>query len=178
MTHILDLPNEIFIHIAYMQKPCDQNAFLRTNKRLASLLNPGLIGRVCALRDEQAGKSGIYFAASRGDRAMVRRFVDGGALEFVAGGAVLNDAVMSLDVSVFRFLIDCGIDPETRDKNGQTPFSVACQHNRLDAVKLLYADPRVNVDSGDRTGRTPLSHAAGGGHVQILRVLLAPRRVR
>ncbi|KAG0134435.1 ankyrin repeat protein (3ank), partial [Tuber indicum] len=75
-------------------------------------------------------------------------------------------------ITVLRVLLECGIDPDTRDKNGQIPFSVACRYNRLDVVKLLLYDRRVNIYSRDRTGRTGLSHAAGQGHVVVVRLLM------
>ncbi|RPA92305.1 ankyrin, partial [Choiromyces venosus 120613-1] len=74
-------------------------------------------------------------------------------------------------------LLDCGIDPETRDSEQQTPLSVASRHNRLDAVKLLIEDERVDVNSIDRNGRTALSFACGYGHVEVVRLLLGDTKV-
>ncbi|KAG0634860.1 ankyrin repeat-containing domain protein [Tuber brumale] len=168
----LNLPNETILQIAREQTPKDLSALLRTNRRLAGLLKTALIDCVCELRAAQTCKRALYAAATRGDAAVVRRLLDRGILEFVGDGALLNDAVMSLDVAGLRLLLDCGIDPETRDEEQQTPLSVACRHNRLDAVKLLLDDTRVDYNSLDRTGRTALSHAAGSGHKEIVRILL------
>ncbi|KAG0137654.1 putative ankyrin repeat protein (4ank) [Tuber indicum] len=131
-----------------------------------------LIDCLFALRDETVGKRALYFAARRGDKPLVRLLLNRGVHTFVAGGAVLNEGVRWLDITVLRVLLECGIDPETRDNNGETPFSVACRYNRLDVVKLLLDDPRVNINSRDRTGRTGLSHAAGQGHVGVVTLLL------
>jgi hypothetical protein len=173
----LNLPNETILQIAREQNPQDLNSLLRTNQRLASLLKTALIDCVCELRLQQKCKLALYAAATRGDTVIVRRLLDRGILDFVGDGALLNDAVMSLDEAGLRVLLDCGIDPETRDEEQQTPFSVACRHNRLDAVRLLVDDARVDVNSVDRTGRTALSHAAGSGHAQVVRILLHDERV-
>ncbi|KAG0133397.1 ankyrin repeat-containing domain protein [Tuber indicum] len=173
----LDLPNEVILLIARQQRPSDLNALLRTNQHLASILKIALIDRVCELRDEQMAKRAIYLAANREDRAGLRFFIDRGLHQLVAGGAVLNDAVMTTDVNVLCVLLECGISPETRDQNQQTALSIACQHNRLNALRMLLDDPRVDLNSQDITGRTPLSYAAGGGHVGVVRVLLADTRV-
>ncbi|KAG0133418.1 ankyrin repeat-containing domain protein [Tuber indicum] len=175
--HFLDLPNEIIVPIARQQSPRDLNALLRINRHLASILNKALIDRVCELRDEQMAKRAIYLAATREDRAGLRFLIDRGLHQLVAGGAVLADAVMTTAVNVLCVLLECGISPEERDQNKQTALSIACQHNRVNAVRLLLDYLKVDVNSQDITGRTPLSYAAGGGHVGVVRVLLADARV-
>lgn len=125
----------------------------------------------------EKGKRALYAAASRGDKAIVQRLLDRGVLEFVGGGALLNDAVLAVEEPGLRVLLECGIDPETRDGEQQTPLCVASKHNRLEAVKILIDDGRVDVNSTDRSGRTPLSLAAGDGHVQIVKALLNDERV-
>ncbi|RPA90448.1 ankyrin [Choiromyces venosus 120613-1] len=172
----LSLPNETILQIAREQEPRDLNALLRTNHRMARLLKTALIDSVCE-RAAPICKQALYAAASRGDTEIVKRLLDRGVLSFVGHGALLNDAVMTLDEAGLRVLLDCGIDPETRDSEQQTPFSVACRHNRLDAVKLLIDDERVDVNSIDRTGRTALSHACGSGHVDVVRLLLDDTRL-
>ncbi|PWW72828.1 ankyrin, partial [Tuber magnatum] len=169
----LNLPNETILQIARDQEPRDLYALLRVNKRLAFLLRIALIDRVCELRKGQMCKNALYTAASRGDTVIVQRLLDRGVLGFVGDGALLNDAVMRLDGAGLRVLLDCGVDPETRDEEQQTPLSVAAKNDRLDAVKLLIDNKRVDLNSVDRTGRTPLSFAAGNGHVAVVKVLLS-----
>lgn len=173
----LDLPNETILQIAREQEFRDLNHLLRTNQRLARLLKTALIDNVCALREVETCKRALYAAANRGDKAIVQRLLDRGVLEFVGQGALLNDAVLSVEEPGLRVLIECGIDPETRDGEQQTPLCVASKNNRLEAVRLLMDDQRVDVNSTDRSGRTPLSLAAGDGHVQIVRALLEDTRV-
>lgn len=173
----LDLPNETILQIAREQEFQDLNALLRTNRRLAHLLKTALIDNVCALRAGPICKRALYSAADRGDREIVQRLIDRGVLDFVGDGALLNDAVMSVEEMGLRVLLECGINPETRDGEHQTPLSVASRHNRLEAVRLLMDDTRVDVNSIDRTGRTALSLAAGYGHVSVVRALLDDTRV-
>ncbi|KAG0133391.1 ankyrin repeat-containing domain protein [Tuber indicum] len=175
--HVLERPNEMIVLIARQQSPRYLNTLLRTNRHLASIRKIALIDRVCELRDEQMAKRAIYLAATREDRAGLRFFIDRGLHRLVAGGAVLTDAVMSLDAIVLCLLLECGTNPEARDQNQQTALSIACQHNRLNALRMLLDDLRVDVNSQDITGRTPLSYAAGGGHVGVVRVLLADARI-
>ena len=173
----LDLPNETILQIARKQELQDLNALLRTNRRLAHLLKPELIDNVCVHRAGPICKRALYSAAERGDREIVQRLLDRGVLWFVGDGALLNDAVMSVEPLGLRVLLECGINPETRDGEGQTPLSVAARHNRLEAVKLLMDDIRVDVNSTDHTGRTALSLAAGYGHVSVVRAFLNDTRV-
>jgi len=173
----LDLPNETILQIAREQEFQDLNALLRTNRRLAHLLRTALIDNVCAIRAGQVCKRALYAAADRGDKEIVQRLLDRGVLEFVGDGALMNDAVMSVEEMGLKVLLDCGLDPETRDGEQQTPLSVASRHNRLKAVKMLMDDKRVDVNSTDRTGRTALSLAAGYGHVNVVRALLDDTRV-
>ncbi|RPA95642.1 ankyrin [Choiromyces venosus 120613-1] len=168
----LNLPNETILQIARVQEPRDLSALLRTNQRMARLLKTALIDSIFELRAEQMCKQALYAASSRGDTEIVKRLLDRGVLSFVGDGALLNDAVMTLDEAGLRVLLDCGIDPETRDSEHQTPLSVACRHNRLDAVKLLIDDERVDVNSIDLGGRTALSFACRYGHVEVVRLLL------
>ena len=173
----LDLPNETILQIAREQEFQDLNALLRTNRRLAHLLKTALIDNVCALRAGPICKRALYSAADRGDREIVQRLLDRGVLEFVGNRALLNDAVISVEQMGLRVLLECGIDPETRDAEGQTPLCVAARHNRLEAVKLLMEDTRVDVNSRDHMRCTALSLAARYGHVSVARALLDDRRV-
>jgi len=72
---------------------------------------------------------------------------------------------------VKRLVLDCGVDPNVKDKVGETPLHYAAERGHLDVVKLLLehgADPNVQ----DNDGWTPLHYAAKKCHVDVARVLL------
>ena len=58
------------------------------------------------------------------------------------------------------------VDP--KNKNGQTPLSLAALYGREAVVKLLLERDEMEADSKDNDGRTPLSFAAGGGHEAVV----------
>jgi ankyrin repeat protein len=65
------------------------------------------------------------------------------------------------------------INPNSKEKKkGLSPLSVAVEEGRVDVVKILLEDERVEQDSHDHDGRTPLSLAAGAGHAEVVQLLL------
>jgi ankyrin repeat domain-containing protein 50 len=61
-----------------------------------------------------------------------------------------------------------------RDKNGETPLSLAAGAGHADLVKLLLAS-KADVNVKDNNGATPLYAAAGFGHKSTVQLLLANR---
>jgi ankyrin repeat protein len=88
----------------------------------------------------------------------------------------LHSASRDGKIDTVRLLI-LEYNPDSRDKFGQTPLSLAAAYGRDEVVELLLATKRVDVNSKDRFGRTPLSWASGNGHKAVVERLLETERV-
>jgi len=63
------------------------------------------------------------------------------------------------------------------EERNRTPLYRACGHGRLEVVKLLLADPRVDVNKGNLNNASPFYIACQEGHFEIFKVLLEDSRV-
>lgn len=54
------------------------------------------------------------------------------------------------------------VNPDTQDKQGQTPLMLAAQRRQVEAVRLLMATGKVNPELRDNDGWTPRIHAEKG----------------
>jgi ankyrin repeat protein len=74
---------------------------------------------------------------------------------------------------VVKLLLDIGeVDVDSKDNDGQTPLSWACENGHAAVIKLLLETGKVNFDSKDSGGLTPLSWAALNGHIAAVKILL------
>jgi ankyrin repeat protein len=65
-----------------------------------------------------------------------------------------------------------GIDPDSKDNNGQTPLSWAAENGHEVVVKLLLEKNAELETKDEGYGRTPLSWAAGNSHEAVVKLLL------
>ncbi|XP_060735419.1 ankyrin repeat domain-containing protein 27 [Tachysurus vachellii] len=70
-----------------------------------------------------------------------------------------------------QLLLEKGADVNSRDENGRTALSLACELGHLDAVKLL-VQFNANPELTDTWGNGALTYAAYGGHSQVLDFLI------
>ena len=68
-----------------------------------------------------------------------------------------------------------GADLELEDKQGHTPFFLACSNGHLETARFLLQAMRMkgitNINKAGKDGRTPFSKAAGRGHVEVVKLL-------
>ena len=73
-------------------------------------------------------------------------------------------------------LTERGATIDLGDKQGHTPFFLACQGGYLETARFLLQTMREkehnSIDKARKDGRTPLSKAAGRGHVEVVKMLL------
>jgi len=75
------------------------------------------------------------------------------------------------DVDTTKLLLQLKADPNTKDKDGDTPLIEASIHGQVDTSRLLLqfkADPNTK----DKDGDTPLHLASSAGKVDTVRLLL------
>jgi len=69
-----------------------------------------------------------------------------------------------------------GVEVNSRNGAGLTPFYVACIYDSHDCIRLLLADPRANINLPDFAGYTPLSASTYEGHMTAIKLLIASGR--
>ena len=75
-------------------------------------------------------------------------------------------------VTVARFLLDHGADPNLGKHNGSTALFKAAQEGNTDICRMLI-HAHAHIDARFCSGATPLGAAACGGHVAVARLLLS-----
>ena len=89
----------------------------------------------------------------------------------------LHSASRHGHVEVVKLLLaHPNINVNLKDKDGQTPFSRACQFRKVSVVQLMLNDPRVDLTLSDNSGRTPLWWASFNGHDEVIEWLIASGR--
>jgi len=74
---------------------------------------------------------------------------------------------------VITLLQQKDIDPNFQETEWlRTPFLLACYLNRVDLVRTLLTDKRVDVNRAQRHGTTPFYVACQEGHVDVIKILL------
>jgi serine/threonine-protein phosphatase 6 regulatory ankyrin repeat subunit B len=91
-----------------------------------------------------------------------------------AGQTGLHWAALGGKEEIVSFLLGQGAQANSRDKNGATPFIMACVAGCVDAVRMLYqhAGPQA-LQETDNEGKTPLHFAADRGHGETVTFLIS-----
>jgi len=81
-----------------------------------------------------------------------------------------HDSVVSI------LLVHPDIDPNLKNKGGNTPFTWACWNGHSSCVRLLLQDLRVKVNEPDNQGYTPLRWAAYWGYHDVIKLWIVSGR--
>ena len=81
-----------------------------------------------------------------------------------------HDSVVSI------LLAHPDIDPNSKHKDGDTPFFIACWNGNLSCVRLLLQDQRVMVNEPNNDGRIPLWVAAINGRHDMIKLWIVSGR--
>ena len=81
-----------------------------------------------------------------------------------------EDAVRRGNAETLRHLLSRGLDPDARDRHGQTGLMLAAHAGHLASVRLLI-DHRANLDVTAKFGLSALMLAVVAGHKEIAQAL-------
>ena len=129
----------VALTLARSQQPGDlcQKAIIpkRASAQIVQLLStidaPGL--------KDELGMSPAYYAVMADDPAELERLLKLGYDSSGPRDSLLDDAAFWNSVETARFLLDRGMDPNTRNGAGGTPLSVAVSEGGPDVARLLMA---------------------------------------
>jgi len=176
MAGMLDLPNELILHISTYQSPPDINSLLRTCRHLAGLLAYAILDNVCRSRSSKYGKRALYSAINGGNDTVIRWLLGRKVLEFAVNDEVLLDAVADQSVRVVSWLLEHGVRADTKGLQMRTPLAIAATAGRTDVVRLFLLRDDVDFNALDHAGATPFLKAAACGREAVVRVMLADGR--
>ena len=125
-----------------------------------------------ASKDEY-GWTALQFAASRGDKGVVKVLLDKGAKPNRAdkrGRTPLSLAVSNGDEYVVKLLLDCGADPNIGIHIGMPPLHSAAWRGHTDITKMLL-DRGADIAKVDDMGYTPIGAAALMDREDVVKLL-------
>ena len=93
-----------------------------------------------------------------------------------ASTALYAACLLSHDSVVSILLAHPGIDPNLKEKDGWTPFMIACANENPSCVRVLLQDQRIMVNEPNNGGSTPLWWAASNGHHDVIKWWIASGR--
>lgn len=87
-------------------------------------------------------------------------------------------ASFSGDVETLKLILSHpGVDPSScLDRDGKNAIHCACSNGKIDALKLLIGEERIDINQKNELGYTPLMLACLSGRAEVVKVLLASRR--
>ena len=121
------------------------------------------------------GKSALAWAASLGwsrtAKMLVEHLASISDTQNTQQILPLEEAAASGNLPTVRLLLECGVDPNHRDRDGWSAIHWAAEEGHLEIVRLLLK-ARANPNAVSSYGTSPLHCAANGGHVSIVNLLL------
>nr|XP_023019446.1 ankyrin repeat domain-containing protein 16-like [Leptinotarsa decemlineata] len=76
------------------------------------------------------------------------------------------------DETIFKLLIEYGLEVRAKTSNGRTALHIAALHGKLKIVEVLL-DLDCDVNEKDNCGNTPLHEALLGNNIDIFRILIS-----
>jgi cytohesin len=129
-------------------------------------------------RDEE-GKTPLYHAIYTIEwLTMVELLVSHGADVKTLPSTTLHHTAEKGLPGITQFLIEAGLDPIARDKQGNTPLHLAADNGHVDVVNIYKRMTQTLNEAGlafnakDNRGNTPLHLAAGNGHSEVVKLLI------
>ena len=136
-----------------------------SSKSQVSDLQPFLTEGSDVFTRDHRGRSMLFFAAERGNTAILEHFLGSGEQPNWAdadcdGLSLMHYAVRSARIQTIDVLHNHGYCALTSDKNMQNALHHAVRRSNLEATKrLLFLYGRTLLDAVDSNGRTPLNLA-------------------
>ncbi|XP_072380051.1 uncharacterized protein [Diabrotica undecimpunctata] len=102
--------------------------------------------------------SNIFDAVEQGDEYKVRNFIENGAdLDEVRNGiSLIHYAVISDRPDIAAMLIECGVNLNVTDNNGNNPFHLAVLKNRINVAKVLIQNAAWDVNATNNNNESVL----------------------
>jgi len=174
---LIDLAVEIIFLIARELSSKDITSLMQTNHCFCALLLPALVDSVCRDRDSVRAKKALYSAAERRNNPVTKQLLDRG----VFGGShqrqmLLHGAVSEKDEGIGLTLLECGLDPEIRDKDGWTCLARAAAAGRKKITQALLERDDVDVNARVGEDLTPFTAAIRAGEASIVKMFLTHPR--
>ena len=124
------------------------------------------------------GKSALTWAASLGGSPTAKMLVECGVsisdTRNTQQTLPLEEAAASGNLATVRLLLECGQDPNHRDRDGWSAIHWAAEEGHLEIVRLLL-NAGANPNAFSSYGTSPLHCAANGGHASVVSLLLLQR---
>lgn len=115
------------------------------------------------MRSDRDIQSAISAAIERDDALSLRKVIDANSL---AGQSVLEGWLSVASrlghLGTMRVLLECGVNVNWSNDDGETAFSYACAYNQFEAARILYTHG-AEINSVDSSGGTPLDCAVCHG---------------
>eukprot|EP00960_Hanusia_phi_P067634 766672-Hanusia_phi.AAC.1 len=138
-------------------------------------------GLVALLKEVQVdvrdatGWTALHWAASRGKEEAARLLLEHKADPNASNQllwAPVHDAARSGNHAILRLLKEAGADLLAKTDGDCTALHFAAKYDRVEAIKLLLEEERVNVNERNKAGQTALFMASSHGNEAAVRALV------
>ncbi len=172
--NIQDVNGQTILHFA-LESKCYEIA--------EALINSGKVD--LNIKDKN-GQTPVQIAMQSGNFDIVKKIIDTGKVEDLNikdnnEQSILHLAIQAGDLGMVKKMIDTdGINLNSQDKDGQTPFHLAVQGNNSNSVEIfkkMILTGRVDLNIQDKKGRTPLYLALQAGNFVMLDKLIDTKGV-